>query len=100
MRPPRMRSPLKSETYEIFLEEFIQLRADAGLSQRDLADKLGIGQDIVSRCEAGRRRIDVLELQQWAFACGSSLFDFAKKLDARIQRNRNPDGSTKGWKSH
>lgn len=86
----RMRSPLQSEQYTTFLEEFRELRARAELSQVELAMKLGIGQDIVSRCEAGRRRVDVMELQQWAEACGSSLMTFVQRLDDRAQRNQNP----------
>ena len=95
-----MRSFLHSEQYAIFLEEFRNRRARAKLSQADLAMRLGIGQDIVSRCEAGRRRVDVLELQQWAEACGSSLVAFARRLNERMMRNRlpeplRPDGSSK-----
>ena len=95
-----MRSFLHSEQYATFLEEFRDLRVRAKLSQAELAEKLGIGQDIVSRCEAGRRRVDVLELQQWAQACGSSLVTFARRLNERTLRNRppellRPDGASK-----
>ncbi len=86
-----MRSPLHSEQYSIFLEEFRGLRARARLSQADLALRLGVGQDIVSRCEAGRRRVDVVELQRWAEACGSSLVAFARRLNERASRNRYPE---------
>ncbi len=75
----------------MFLEEFRELRTRAKLNQSELAERLGIGQDIVSRCEVGRRRVDVLELQRWAEACGSSLTAFARRLDARLKRNRNPE---------
>jgi transcriptional regulator with XRE-family HTH domain len=85
-----MRSPLHSEQYTVFLEEFRDLRIRANLSQADLALKLGVGQDIVSRCESGRRRVDVLELQHWAEACGSSLVAFVRRLEARKLRNQHP----------
>lgn len=85
-----MRSPLYSEKYQLFLEELNTLRADAGLSQSELAVRMQIGQDVVSRCEAGRRRVDVLELALWAHACGTTLEAFVKKLDERIQRHQLP----------
>ncbi|HEY4084126.1 MAG TPA: helix-turn-helix transcriptional regulator [Burkholderiaceae bacterium] len=75
----------------MFLEEFRGLRLPAKLSQAELAERLEIGQDLVSRCELGGRRVDVLELQRWAEACNSSLTAFAKRLDARMRRNRNPE---------
>lgn len=86
----RMRSPLHSEKYQLFLEELNTLRADAGPSQSELAARMQIGQDVVSRCEAGRRRVDVFELALWTHACGTTLEAFVKKLDERIQRHQLP----------
>ncbi len=85
-----MRSPLHSEKYKLFLEELNALREKAGISQMELADRMQIGQDIVSRCESGRRRVDVFELALWTHACGTSLEAFVKKLDERIQRHQFP----------
>jgi hypothetical protein len=51
---------------------------------------LGVGQDVVSRCESGKRRVDVVELQRWAEACGTSLVDFSRQLTERMQRSRHP----------
>jgi transcriptional regulator with XRE-family HTH domain len=85
-----MRSPLHSEKYQLFLEELNTLRADAGLSQSELAGRMLVGQDVISRCEAGRRRVDVFELALWTHACGTTLEAFVKKLDERIQRHQLP----------
>jgi transcriptional regulator with XRE-family HTH domain len=46
-----------------------QMRADAGLTQRDLAAKLGISHVAVHKCETGDRRVDVAEFADWASAC-------------------------------
>jgi transcriptional regulator with XRE-family HTH domain len=43
-------------------------RDAAGLTQAELADKLSKPQSFVSSCEAGQRRVDVLELQRIALA--------------------------------
>jgi transcriptional regulator with XRE-family HTH domain len=85
-----MRNPLHSEKYKLFLEELNALRAEAGISQMELAARMQIGQDIVSRCESGRRRVDVFELALWTHACGSTLEMFVKRLDERIQRHQLP----------
>jgi transcriptional regulator with XRE-family HTH domain len=67
--------------YELFRQELAGLRSSAGLSQQELADLLSVGQDFVSRCESGKRRVDVVELARWCQACGSSLSTFATRLD-------------------
>lgn len=85
-----MRHPLHSEKYQLFLEELNALRAETGLSQVELADRMQVGQDLISRCESGRRRVDVFELALWTHACGTTLEAFVKKLDERIQRHRLP----------
>ena len=85
-----MRYPLHSEKYKLFLEELNALREKAGISQMELADRMQIGQDIVSRCESGRRRVDVFARALWTHACGTSLEAFVKKLDERIQRHQFP----------
>ncbi|WP_457356233.1 helix-turn-helix domain-containing protein [Roseateles sp. P5_D6] len=72
------------------MEELNALRARAGLSQMQLAEKLAVGQDLISRGEAGRRRVDVFELALWTHACGSTLEEFVKRLDERIRSNQLP----------
>lgn len=46
------------------------LRDEAGLTQRDLGEKLGKPQSWVHNCEVGNRRVDVTEFAAWAVACG------------------------------
>lgn len=52
--------------YTHFLERLKQARLDAGLSQEEVAQRLGISQSIVSRSESGDRRVDVIELLAFA----------------------------------
>jgi transcriptional regulator with XRE-family HTH domain len=85
-----MRYQLHSEKYKLFLEELSTLRDSAGISQVELANRMQVGQDVISRCESGRRRVDVFELALWAHACGTTLEAFVKKLDERIQRHQFP----------
>ena len=47
-----------------------KMRADAGLTQRDLARKLKIHNTMVHRSEIGDRRIDPIEFVEWCRACG------------------------------
>jgi len=65
-----------------FLEELVRLRIQAGLTPQQLAERLGTKESAVMRGEAGSRRVGVLELQRWAFACGSTLEEFGRRLNA------------------
>jgi transcriptional regulator with XRE-family HTH domain len=56
-----------SSLYRRVLERLRAARRQAGLTQWDVARELGRPQSFVSKCESGERRIDVVEL--WEFAC-------------------------------
>jgi transcriptional regulator with XRE-family HTH domain len=49
----------------------VELRKRAGLSQRQLAERLGREQNYIARIETGQRRVDVVELIQLCLACGA-----------------------------
>jgi len=85
-----MSKPLHSSEYAFFLEELRAARARVGMSQVELAERIGEHQTFVSKCELGVRRLDVVELKRWTDALGISLVDFAKVLDQRLARNRMP----------
>ena len=59
---------LHSEPYRRFVELLADARRDAGLSQYDLADRLGVDQSFVSKYESARRRLDVIEFLRIARA--------------------------------
>ena len=66
-----------------FLEELVLMRTRAGLTPLELAIRLGVKESAVTRGEAGTRRVGVVELQRWAFACGSTLEELGRRLEAR-----------------
>lgn len=73
-----------------FVAELAQLRLQMGLSRYALAEHLGIQPGDVDLSEAGRRRVDVVELFQWCQACGSSLDVFVERIGQRLQ-SKTPD---------
>ena len=58
-----------------------QIRLETGLTQADLAVRLGQPQSFVSKFESGERRIDVLELRQICVAMGIGLVDFVRLFE-------------------
>lgn len=50
-----------SQSYRTLIERIAKSRKDAGITQAELAEKLGRPQSFVSKLESGERRIDVIE---------------------------------------
>ena len=59
--------------YKRLLELLVERRTLAGLSQTELAKRLGRPQSFVSKFEAGERRLDVVELIEVTAAIGCSM---------------------------
>ena len=51
-------------------------RLDADLTQKEVARRLGVGQSDISKCESGERRVDVIELRDFARVYGKKITDF------------------------
>lgn len=61
------------QRYKQFLQRLRAARLEAGLSQEQVAARLGKPQSFVSRSETGERRVDVVELQAFAKVYGKTL---------------------------
>lgn len=59
------------------------VRQEAGLNQTELAERLKSDQSFVSRYERGERRLDLIELEQIAKACGIELGDLVQRYSER-----------------
>lgn len=57
-----MAGTVRTETYRKFLDALVQARAEKGLSQADLATRLGKPPSFVGKYELGERRLDVIEV--------------------------------------
>ena len=59
---------LRDHRYAQLMADLAARRRQLGLSQRELADRLGIHRQFVSRVELGERRLDVAEFVDFARA--------------------------------
>ena len=76
-----MTKTIYSREYKSFLRLLRETRQQAGMSQQDLANKLGQTQSFVSKCERGERRIDVVELRHFCRAMKIPVSTFIKRLE-------------------
>ena len=61
---------LHSDEYKRFAKLLAQLRNERGVSQYELARRLGVDQSYVSKYESARRRLDVIEFLRITTALG------------------------------
>ncbi len=61
-----MSKTLHTSAYKVFLLKLCQARKEKGLTQVDVAHCLGKHQSYVAKCENGERRVDVIELTEFA----------------------------------
>ena len=81
-----MQKSIHSAGYAIFLNVLKKAREDAGLTQTQLAQKIGETQTFISKCERGERRVDVVELRTFCQAFGVSLKQFVATLERAMSR--------------
>lgn len=57
-------------------------RRTAGISQYELADRIGLGQSWVSKMESGDQNVDLVQLQGVCKALGKDLVEFVQEFQA------------------
>ena len=68
MKLKRLRQSIHSETNKALRDLLTAQRHKLNLSQRDLAEKLGVNHSLIGKIETGDRRLDVVELLEYAHA--------------------------------
>jgi len=70
--------------YIEFVANLRRLRKNQGMSQSDLAIRIGRDQTFVSKVESCERRLDVIEASKWCIELGVRLED---ALPAQLRRH-------------
>jgi len=75
-----MRKSIHSDAQLYFAELLVKARKRAGLTQVQLAERIGRPQSFVSKYEAGERRLDVVEFIGLARALDADPVAFVRRL--------------------
>ena len=75
-----MEKTLSSKAHAKLVRMLIDKREAAGMTQTELANRLGEYQSFVARLESGQRRIDVVELIEIGKALGFEASEFVKTV--------------------
>jgi transcriptional regulator with XRE-family HTH domain len=73
-----VRKSIYTKTHQKLVNQLIKARKEAGLKQIDAARLLGKTQSYISKIESGQRRIDIVQLKEFARI-------YKKKLDYFIK---------------
>lgn len=65
-----------------------ETREKTGLTQVELAEKLGQSQSFVSKYERGERRLDVIQLRTVCLTLGVKLADFVERLERALRSRK------------
>jgi transcriptional regulator with XRE-family HTH domain len=63
---------IRKGEYAVLARVLRNVRSDSGLTQVEVAEKIGVAQSFVSKYESGERRLDFLELREVAIALNVS----------------------------
>jgi transcriptional regulator with XRE-family HTH domain len=86
-----------SDEYQRLPPFLRSLREAAGLTQRELGERLRRPQSWVYNCETANRRVDVTEFAAWAAACGADPRDaLGRFLEAAEDGGAKEGGSAGG----
>ncbi len=73
-----MEKTIYSEGHKTLVEKLIKARQKIKLKQEDVARLLGRTQSYISKIEAGQRRIDIIQLKEFARIYKKNLHFFIK----------------------
>ena len=75
-----MSKSLHTRRYTVMRDILRRSRVASGFTQREMADKLSKPQSYISKIESGERRIDLIELIDFAEAASIDLNDILKQI--------------------
>jgi len=81
--------------YHLMLALLRAARERAGLTQYDLAKKLGRSQSFVGKCEMGERRLDLVQLRDFCLALDVPFLEFVQRFEDALAAQTSPGANRK-----
>ena len=83
-----MEKSIYTREYSLFLELLRNTREKKGLTQIEVAEKLGQTQSFISKVERGERRLDIVELRAFCSALGISFTTFVGHIEKVLSNGK------------
>ncbi len=86
-----MDKSIHTDAYALLVDLLKEARAAAGLTQVQLAERLGQSQSFVSKMEVGQRRLDPVQLRIVCLALDTTLPELVTRWEERIRQGAGGD---------
>jgi transcriptional regulator with XRE-family HTH domain len=83
-RQSRKPSSLFGPGHDQLVGMLVEMRENAGLTQQQLAVRLGRHRSFVWKTEGGQRRLDLIEFVKWCRVCGADADKAFRRVSAAI----------------
>lgn len=80
---------IHDRSYRIIISMLREIREEKGVKQKELAEKIGVDQTIISKIENRERRLDLIELRLICKALDYPLIEFIKALERKLENIKN-----------
>lgn len=74
--------------YAVFCRVLREVRAEAEITQIELASRLKETQSEISKFERGERRLDVVQLRRWCRCLGVRLSEFIQRFEEALAHKK------------
>lgn len=89
----KFRKSIYSPEWRVLLDWLVNQRKKAGLSQRQLAGKMGVVHSLVGKVEQGERRLDPIELVMYCDGMRADPCKLIKEIQRDLSKNKKPGGA-------
>lgn len=76
---------IHDQAYHVLVDLLRVKRTESGLTQDEMAERLGWNQSDVSKYERSERRLDIIEVRSICGVLGTNLIEFVSEYEARIE---------------
>ena len=83
-----MEKSIYTREYGVVLKLLHEMREAAGMTQTELAERLGHSQSFVTKFERGDRRLDIIQVRTICQLLGTDLASFVAELERRLPKSR------------
>jgi transcriptional regulator with XRE-family HTH domain len=83
-----MRRKASGDEYRILADTLRDIRLKANITQVELAERLGLSQSFVSKCDRGAARLDIVQVRRLCLALGVKFPEFVRRFETALRRNK------------
>lgn len=84
-----LRKSIHSTEHEFLRQYLKDRREDLGLSQRNLADRMGVIYSFIGKVETGDRRLDVIEFIEYCNTLELDPIEVVKEINDKVLREED-----------